>query len=82
MICRGGLSVCPECELRWEQSGIIPALLRVDWSALKSEDPRLKLMLDGYKLANKLRLSDGLGIFFVHKNGGCCLPPRPMLQAQ
>ena len=61
---QGGLSVCPDCEQRWEQSGIIPSLLRVDWSALKSEDPHLKLMLDEYKLANKLRLSDGLGKVF------------------
>ena len=32
-----GLDVCPNCKERWEQSGIVPSLLRVDWETLTSE---------------------------------------------
>ena len=32
-----GLDVCPNCKEWWEQSGIVPSLLRVDWDTLTSE---------------------------------------------
>ena len=106
-----GLDVCPNCKERWEQSGIVPSLLRVDWDTLTSEvclynkytahllyeslflklflfmkDPRLEMLLKGYKDATLSGFADGVGKVlacrladFVLLNGICSLHRRSFL---